>query len=292
MSGMFTASCIQFTSARDYEPNIRVVSDLVKRARDGGADFILTPENTGLTEPIGKLRRQKARDEANHPVLAALCEVARETGAWLLIGSLAVDISHEPGAAEGEHRLANRSYLVNAAGSVVARYDKIHMFDVDLAGGESYRESNAFRSGGSTVLAETPWGVLGMTVCYDLRFPHLYRALAQAGADFLAIPSAFTVPTGKAHWHVLLRARAIENGCFVFAPAQWGEHAEGRRTYGHSLIVDPWGEVLADAGEGVGVVSARIDTAAIAKARRMVPSLQHDRPFTQPELAAQPLAAE
>ncbi|MGC2200401.1 MAG: carbon-nitrogen hydrolase family protein [Stellaceae bacterium] len=292
MSGMFTASCIQFTSARDYEPNIRVVSDLVKRARDGGADFILTPENTGLTEPIGKLRRQKARDEANHPVLAALRELARETGAWLLIGSLAVDIAHEPGAAEGEHRLANRSYLVDAAGSVVARYDKIHMFDVDLAGGESYRESNAFRPGGSTVLAETPWGILGMTVCYDLRFPHLYRALAQAGADFLAIPSAFTVPTGKAHWHVLLRARAIENGCFVFAPAQWGEHAEGRRTYGHSLIVDPWGEVLADAGEGVGIVSARVDTAAIAKARRMVPSLQHDRLFTRPELAAQSLAAE
>jgi predicted amidohydrolase len=293
MSGAFTASCIQFTSARDYEPNIRVVSDLVRRARDGGADFVMTPENTGLTEPVGKLRREKARDEANHPVLAALREVAQETGVWLLIGSLAVDLSREPGtAAESERRLANRSYLVDPGGAVVARYDKIHMFDVDLAGGESYRESNAFRPGGRAVLAETPWGVLGMTVCYDLRFPHLYRALAQAGADFLAIPSAFTVPTGKAHWHVLLRARAIENGCFVFAPAQWGEHAEGRRTYGHSLIVDPWGEVLADAGEGVGIVTARIDSAAIAKARRMVPSLQHDRPFTKPELAARPLAAE
>jgi predicted amidohydrolase len=292
MSSAFTASCIQFTSARDYEPNIRVVSDLVRRARDGGADFVLTPENTGLTEPIGKLRREKARNEANHPVLAALRDVARETGVWLLIGSLAVDLSHEPGAAEGERRLANRSYLVNPHGAVVARYDKIHMFDVDLEGGESYRESNAFRPGHQTVLAETPWGVLGMTVCYDLRFPHLYRALAQAGADFLAIPSAFTVPTGKAHWHVLMRARAIETGCFVFAPAQWGEHAEGRKTYGHSLIVGPWGEVLADAGEGVGIVSARIEPAAIAKARRMVPSLQHDRPFTKPELGARPLAAE
>jgi predicted amidohydrolase len=293
MTGAFTVSCVQFTSARDYDPNIRVVSDLVRRARDGGADFVMTPENTGLTEPVGKLRREKARDEANHPVLAALREVAQETGVWLLIGSLAVDLSREPGtAAESERRLANRSYLVDPGGAVVARYDKIHMFDVDLAGGESYRESNAFRPGGRAVLAETPWGVLGMTVCYDLRFPHLYRALAQAGADFLAIPSAFTVPTGKAHWHVLLRARAIENGCFVFAPAQWGEHAEGRRTYGHSLIVDPWGEVLADAGEGVGIVTARIDSAAIAKARRMVPSLQHDRPFTKPELAARPLAAE
>ena len=221
-------------------------------------------------------------------MLAALREVAQETGVWLLIGSLAVDLSREPGTAEGERRLANRSYLVDPGGAVVARYDKIHMFDVDLAGGESYRESNAFRPGGRAVLAETPWGVLGMTVCYDLRFPHLYRALAQAGADFLAIPSAFTVPTGKAHWHVLLRARAIENGCFVFAPAQWGEHAEGRRTYGHSLIVDPWGEVLADAGEGVGIVTARIDLAAIAKARRMVPSLQHDRPFTKPDACRPP----
>jgi predicted amidohydrolase len=292
MSSAFTASCIQFTSARDYEPNIRVVSDLVRRARDGGADFVLTPENTGLTEPIGKLRREKARDEANHPVLAALREIARETGVWLLIGSLAVDLSREPGAADNERRLANRSYLVDPDGAVVARYDKIHMFDVDLAGGESYRESNAFRPGGQTVLTETPWGVLGMTVCYDLRFPQLYRTLAQAGADFLAIPSAFTVPTGTAHWHVLIRARAIENGCFVFAPAQWGEHAEGRRTYGHSLIVDPWGEVLADAGEGVGIVSARIEVDAIAKARRMVPSLQHDRIVPKPELAVRPLAAE
>jgi predicted amidohydrolase len=291
MSDYFTASCIQFTSARDYEPNIRVVSDLVRRARDGGADFVMTPENTGLTEPVGKLRREKARDEANHPVLAALRDVAQETGVWLLIGSLAVDLSREPGR-EGESRLANRSYLVDPRGAVVARYDKIHMFDVDLAGGESYRESNAFRPGDRTVLAETPWGILGMTVCYDLRFPHLYRTLAQAGADFLAIPSAFTVPTGKAHWHVLMRARAIENGCFVFAPAQWGEHAEGRRTYGHSLIVDPWGEVLADAGEGVGIISARIEVGAIGKARRMVPSLRHDRPFTAPELTARPIAAQ
>jgi predicted amidohydrolase len=288
MSSVFTASCIQFTSARDYESNIRVVSDLVRRARDRGADFVLTPENTGLTEPVGKLRREKARDEANHPVLAALREVAQETGVWMLIGSLAVDLSREPGIAEVERRLANRSYLIDPNGVIVARYDKIHMFDVDLAGGESYRESNAFRPGDRTVLAETPWGVLGMTVCYDLRFPHLYRALAQAGADFLAIPSAFTVPTGKAHWHVLLRARAIENGCFVLAPAQWGEHAEGRRTYGHSLIVDPWGEVMADGEEGVGIVSARIEMAAIEKARRMVPSLRHDRPFTAPELAAPP----
>jgi predicted amidohydrolase len=292
MTGSFTAACLQFTAARDHEPNILAVSELVRRARDAGADFVLTPENTGLIEPIGKLRREKARDEANHPVLAALCEVARETGVWLLIGSLAVDISRAHGMPEGERRLANRSYLVDASGRIVARYDKIHMFDVDLAGGESYRESNAFRPGEGVVLAQTPWGVVGMTICYDLRFPQLYRALAHAGADFLAIPSSFTVPTGTAHWHVLMRARAIENGCFVFAPAQWGEHAERRRTYGYSLIVDPWGAVLADAGEGIGIVSATIDPARIAEARRMVPSLSHDRPFATPASALRPLAAE
>ena len=166
------------------------------------------------------------------------------------------------------------------------------MFDIDLPGGESYRESNAYRPGGQTVVAETPWGRLGMSVCYDVRFPHLYRALAQAGADFLGVPSVFTVPTGRAHWHVLLRARAIENGCFVFAPAQWGEHAGGRRSYGHSLIVDPWGEVLADGGEETGIVMARIDPARVAEARRSVPSLTHDRAFTPPQVVSRPLAAD
>jgi deaminated glutathione amidase len=292
MTGCFTAACIQFTAAREYEPNIRAVSDLVRRARDAGADFVLTPENTGLIEPNGKLRREKARDEANHPVLAALRGVARETGVWLLIGSLAVDISREPGIPSEERRLANRSYLIDSQGSIIASYDKIHMFDVDLASGESYRESNAFRPGSRAVQGPTPWGVLGMTVCYDLRFPQLYRKLAQNGADFLAIPSCFTVPTGKAHWHVLLRARAIETGCFVFAPAQWGEHAEGRRTFGSSLIIDPWGEVLADAGEGIGVVSARIDPARIAEVRRMVPSLGHDRQHSDPAPSARRVAAE
>src|SRR5256885_8222301 len=202
MSDAFTASCIQFTSARDYEPNIHVVSDLVRRARDGGADFVMTPENTGLTEPVGKLRREKARDEANHPVLAALREVAQETGVWLLIGSLAVDLSREPGTAEGERRLANRSYLVDSGGAVAARYDKIHMFDVDLAGGESYRESNAFRPGDCAVAADLPWGRLGLTICYDLRFPALYRALAEAGTSFIAIPAAFTKQTREAHRHI------------------------------------------------------------------------------------------
>jgi deaminated glutathione amidase len=284
MSDPFVAACVQFTASRDYEPNIRTLGTLIRRAREGGADLVLTPENSGLIEPDGRLRREKAREEANHPALSALKEIAQETGVWLLLGSLAIDLSRE-----GEKRQANRSFLIDPEGAVRARYDKIHMFDVDLESGESYRESRAYRPGERAVLAALPWGTLGMSVCYDLRFPQLYRALAQAGADFLSVPSAFTVPTGKAHWHVLLRARAIETGSFVFAPAQWGEHAEGRRTYGHSLIVDPWGEVLADGGEEVGVVSARIDPARIAQARRMVPSLSHDRPFTPP---SRRLAAE
>jgi predicted amidohydrolase len=291
MSADFTVACVQFTAGPDPEPNLAVASDLVRRARDAGADLIATPEASNFIEQ-GKRRRDKARSEVDDPFLEGMRAVARETGAWLLLGSLVVDPSGERGAAPGEARLANRSLLIDAGGAVVARYDKIHMFDIDLPGGESYRESNAYRPGGGTVVAETPWGRLGMSVCYDVRFPNLYRALAHAGADFLAVPSVFTVPTGKVHWHVLLRARAIENGCFVFAAAQWGEHVGGRRSYGHSLIVDPWGEVLADAGEGVGVVSARIEVARIAEVRRMVPSLQHDRAFTPPVVAARPLAAE
>jgi predicted amidohydrolase len=239
-----------------------------------------------MMEPKRALRLEKARSEADHPMLAAFRELARETGAWLLLGSAVVR------RGDGDDRLANRSFLVAPNGEITARYDKIHMFDVELAGGESYRESNAFRPGDKAVLAELPWGVLGMTVCYDLRFPQLYRALAQAGADFLSIPSAFTVPTGRAHWHVLMRARAIETGCFVFAPAQWGEHAEGRKTYGHSLIVAPWGEILAEAPDGVGFVTAEIDRAKVADARRSVPSLSHDRSFAAPARPVGSAAAE
>jgi predicted amidohydrolase len=291
VSGAFNAACVQFTAGPDPAPNLQQVSELIRRARGAGADLIMTPEVSNFIES-GRRRRDKARHEADDPFLAGMRDLARETGAWILIGSLVIDPAGEPGAEASEERLANRSFLIDAQGAIVARYDKIHMFDIDLPGGESYRESNAYRPGGRSVVAETPWGRLGMTVCYDLRFPHLYRALAQAGADFLAVPSVFTVPTGTAHWHVLLRARAIENGCFVFAPAQWGEHAGGRRSYGHSLIVDPWGEVLADRGEETGIITAQIDPARIAKARGMVPSLQHNRGFAPPEVVRPPLAAE
>jgi deaminated glutathione amidase len=290
-STAFTAGCIQHTAGPDPEANLKVVGNLIRRARDAGADLIMTPEASNLIES-GRRRRDKARREIDDPFLAGMRELARELGAWLLLGSLVIDPGGESGADPSEERLANRSFLIDSAGAIIARYDKIHMFDIDLPGGESYRESNAYRPGGQTAVAETPWGKLGMSVCYDVRFPHLYRALAQAGADFLTVPSVFTVPTGKAHWRVLLRARAIENGCFVFAPAQWGEHAAGRKSYGHSLVVDPWGEVLADGGEEVGIITARIDPARIAEARGMVPSLTHDRAFTPPALAPRPLAAE
>lgn len=286
MSGLFKAACIQLSSTREAEINIPAASELVRKARAAGADLIMTPEVSDMIEPKRALRLQKAKNEADHLMLAAFRDLARETGAWLLLGSAVVRRD------EGDEKLANRSFLIGPDGVIAARYDKIHMFDVELANGESYRESNAFHPGEAGVLAPLPWGVLGMTVCYDLRFPHLYRALAQAGADFLSIPSAFTVPTGRAHWHVLMRARAIETGCFVFAPAQWGEHAEGRKTYGHSLIVAPWGEIIAEAEDGVGFVVADIDTAKIAEARRSVPSLGHDRPFTTPSGLTGSLAAE
>ncbi|MBM3565527.1 MAG: carbon-nitrogen hydrolase family protein, partial [Alphaproteobacteria bacterium] len=199
-------------------------------------------------------------------------------GAWLLAGSLALK-------AEGEaERCANRSILIAPTGAIEARYDKIHMFDVDLGPNEEgvrerYQESRSYRAGEKAVTADLPWGRLGMTICYDMRFPHLYRALAKKGAAFFSVPAAFTRPTGRAHWHVLLRARAIENGAFVFAPAQCGEHADGRKTYGHSLIVDPWGAVLAEGGEDVGVIAARIDPAKVAEARAKVPALSSDRDF-------------
>jgi deaminated glutathione amidase len=290
MGAPFTAACIQFTAGPDPEPNIAIASDLIRQARDAGADFITTPEASNFIES-GQKRRDKARREADDPFLAAMRDLARETGAWILVGSLVIDPAGEPGTGD-ESRLANRSFLIDAQGGIVAKYDKIHLFDIDLPNGESIRESNAYRPGHRTVIAEMPWGKLGMTVCYDVRFPHLYRQLAQAGADFLSVPSVFTVPTGKAHWEVLLRARAIENGAFILAPAQTGEHTAGRKSYGHSLIVDPWGEIMAEGGEGVGIITATIDPARVAKVRGGLPSLQHDRDFTPPALLPRPLAAE
>jgi len=270
----FRVACVQNTAAREVGPSMREVGDLVRRARDGGADFITTPEACAMIEAGRRNILAKARPEESHEALAAFRDLARETGAWLLAGSLTVTVEPE--------RVANRSLLFDPAGAVVARYDKIHMFDVDLAGGESYRESSTYRPGEAAVVAGLPWGKLGLTICYDMRFPYLYRDLAHAGAEFITVPSAFTRPTGKAHWHVLLRARAIETGCFVIAPAQTGVHESGRKTYGHSLVVDPWGEVLADGGEEVGVCFADIDLARLGEVRAQVPSMQHDRSYSGP----------
>ena len=273
----FTVACVQTNTGLEMEPAIAALRPMVSRAREMGADFITTPENVTLVDRSRKRMLAKVRTEADHPAIPAFQEMAREAGAWLLAGSLTIKLDDE--------HVANRSYLFDAQGAVVARYDKIHMFDVDLKGGDSYRESATVRSGGEAVIAPTPWGLLGMTVCYDLRFAALYRALAHAGASFLTVPAAFTAFTGKAHWHVLLRARAIETGCFVIAPAQVGTHEDGRETYGHSLVVAPWGEVLLDGGDQVGVTTAVIDTARIEEARGMVPSLTHDRAFKTPRPA-------
>ena len=270
----FRAACVQLTSDRDPASTFPAVTELVRAAAAEGASFVMTPEVTPMLEPRGRLVLEKTRPEAGDEWLPRYRALAREAGVWLLLGSMAVRVDGD--------RCANRSLLIDRDGDVIARYDKIHMFDVDLEGGESYRESRRYRPGSAAVVADTPWGRVGMTVCYDMRFPSLYRDLAQAGAAYLTVPSAFARPTGRAHWHVLLRARAIETGCFVFAPAQCGDHAEGRRTYGHSLIVDPWGNVLADGGDEPGVVIADIDPARIREARRMVPSLGHDRPYDPP----------
>jgi predicted amidohydrolase len=267
----FRVACVQVSSRRDWADNEEPVTALVRAARADGADLICLPENVALIEPVSRRLIEKSPAEDAHPALPVFQGLARETGAWLLVGSLQVRV--------GEQQVANRSLLIDAGGIVVARYDKIHLFDVDLGAGERYRESATVAAGDRAVVVPTPWGRLGLTVCYDLRFPHLYRRLAQDGADFLSIPAAFTRTTGRAHWHILQRARAIENGCWVFAPGQTGVHAEARETYGHSLIVDPWGAVVADAGEAVGFVAAEVDPAAVAQARRRIPSLRHDRPF-------------
>lgn len=273
-SSSFLAACVQLRAGREVVPNVDLAVDLIEQAADEGAKFVATPENTSLMEAKSPLLFEKAVAEEDDKALAAFRAVSASRKIWTLIGSLPIKVAAD--------KLANRSFLIGPDGVVVARYDKIHMFDVDLGGGESYRESKNFRPGAQAVTAELPWGKLGMTVCYDLRFPQLYRVLAEAGASFLTVPSAFTKPTGKAHWHVLLRARAIENGAYVFAPAQEGLHENGRETYGHSLIVAPWGEVIAEAEEGTGFIIAEIDPAKVAEARGRVPSLQHDRAFAVP----------
>jgi predicted amidohydrolase len=276
----FNAAMIQMRSGLDPAANLAAALDLIDEAKQTGADYVLTPEMTNILAAKREQLFAKIVAEEQDATLTTLREVARKLAIYIHIGSLAIKASPE--------KAANRSFLIDRRGEVVARYDKIHMFDVDLPGGESYRESNTYRPGELAMVADLPWGRLGLTVCYDLRFPALYRALAEAGASFLAIPSAFTRQTGEAHWHVLQRARAIENGCFVFAAAQGGKHENGRETYGHSLVVDPWGRVLAEGGTEPGVVMAQIDPSEAVAARSRIPSLHHGRRFELVEPLAEP----
>lgn len=265
------AACIQMRSGTEPAANVAAASALIRQAAGQGATFIATPEMTNLLDIRPGMARAKVRREAEDESLPALRALAAELGITLLAGSLAI-------ALEDDERFANRSFLIGPDGRILARYDKIHMFDVEVGDGQTYRESRAYRPGTEAVLATAPFGQLGLTICYDLRFPHLYRRLAQAGAEILTIPAAFTRVTGEAHWHVLIRARAIETGCFVIAPAQGGKHEDGRETFGHSLIVSPWGEVLAEApGTEPGIVMSEIDLAEVAKARGRIPSLGNDK---------------
>ncbi len=276
----FKAAMIQMRSGLTPAANLDAAVKMIGEAKAAGADYVQTPEMTNIMEVKRERLFAAITEEDADASLAAFRELARKHGIVIHVGSLAIKVSPE--------KAANRSYLIDAKGELAARYDKIHMFDVDLANGESYRESRSYAPGESAVLADLPWGRIGLTICYDLRFPALYRALAEAGAIMLAIPSAFTKQTGEAHWNLLVRSRAIENGCFVMAAAQAGTHESGRETYGHSLIVDPWGRVLAEGGTEPGIVMAEIDPAAVAAARARVPSLQHGRRFEIVEPMAEP----
>ncbi|HET7595463.1 MAG TPA: carbon-nitrogen hydrolase family protein [Burkholderiales bacterium] len=268
----FRAACVQLNAGNDLAANLAALRDLVGSAVRGGAQFVCTPEYALMLDGSGRVMRERALEPDGGPALAALQSLAREHAVWLLVGSLTLRTE--------ESRIANRSYLVRADGGIAATYDKIHMFDATLPDGKVIRESSAYRPGERAVTAQTPWGRLGLTVCYDLRFPALFRALAQAGALYITVPSSFQRQTGPAHWHALLRARAIENGCYIFAPAMCGDHPGNRQTFGHSLVIDPWGEILAEADERVGVIHADIDPARVAQVRGMIPSLTHDRRFT------------
>jgi predicted amidohydrolase len=274
------AGLVQLSVGDDPAANLPGTVELVRAAVAGGAGFVLTPEMTNGLASSRERQRAVFRREAEDPTLAALRNEAARGGVWLLAGSLGLLTD----AADG--RFANRSFLIAPDGAIAARYDKIHMFDVNVSASEIYRESSSFRPGDTAVVADTPFGRIGLSICYDLRFAHLYRRLAQAGAEILTVPAAFNHITGAAHWEVLLRARAIESGAYVLAPAQTGFHPEaggrGRRTHGHALAVGPWGEVLADAGSEPGVVFAEIDRAAVAAARARIPALAHDRPILGP----------
>ena len=271
MTEKFTAACLQFCAGDDQTANIKQAVQLTRECQAAGAQLICLPEYFAAIEVDDETTLLKAQREAEHPALQTFRKLAKELLVWIQIGSLPIRVS--------ETQVNNRAFLINPKGEIAARYNKIHLFDVDLSNGESYHESKAVQAGTELIVADLPWGKLGLSICYDIRFPDQFRRLAQSGASFLATPAAFTQKTGEAHWHVLQRARAIENGCFVFAAGQCGVRETGRATYGHSLIIDPWGTILADAGEGTGFITAEIDPNRVSEVRSMVPSLQHGRSY-------------
>ena len=269
---MTRIALFQSTTGIDPEANSRVLVNAIEQAASGGATMLFTPEMSGLLDRDSDRARRNLRPEGEDRVLANCCAAARDHKIWVHVGSLAVLLD--------DGKVANRGFVIDREGQVRARYDKIHLFDVDLPTGESWRESNVYSPGDGVVLINgTPVGKLGLTICYDLRFPGIFARLAEAGADVISVPAAFTVPTGKAHWHILLRARAIEAGLFVVGAAQVGRHEDGRQTYGHSLVVDPWGEVLLDLGEQSGIGFADIDLSRILEVRSRIPALSHRRPI-------------
>jgi predicted amidohydrolase len=274
MPDPFRVALLQMQTGNDLAANMESVDRMTRDAARNGAQFVLTPEYTLMMDGSGRTMRERALPTDGSPALPELQALAKELSVWLLVGSLTLKTTGD--------RIANRSFLIAADGAVAATYDKIHMFDATLPDGKVIKESSAYCPGASAVTAETPWGTIGLTVCYDLRFPQLYRTLAKAGARYLTIPASFQRATGKDHWHPLIQARAIENACFVFAPAMCGEHPGNRSTYGHSLVVDPWGKILADGGEAPGVVYADVDPARVDRVRGMLPCLEHDVAFRAP----------
>lgn len=271
----FNIACIQNCATDNLDQTIQDCEILSREAYDAGADLICLPEFFSFLNLNEEGLDVAPFRESEHPTLAAFQELSLKLQVWILLGSIAIYDS------QGKKR--NRSILLNPRGEIEVRYDKIHMFDVNLPNGEVYRESDVFSPGNKAVTASLPWGELGLTVCYDLRFPHLYRSLAHAGADVISVPAAFTRTTGQAHWHVMLRSRAIETGAYVVAPCQYGDHGRAK-TYGHSLIIDPWGRILADGGEDRGYIIAEVDVEEVKNARRMIPALEHDRAYTEPNL--------
>lgn len=276
----FKAALVQLCSGRDVPRNVADATALIREAAAGGASYVQTPEVTTLMELDKKRLFAAIEPEESSAALAAFRALASELRIWLHIGSMGVKVSPD--------KIANRAFVIAPSGQVAARYDKIHMFDVDLPSGESYRESSSYQPGDRAVVADLPWGGLGLTICYDLRFPQLHRALAHAGASIIASPAAFTKVTGEAHWHTLLRARAIETQCFVMAAAQGGRHEHGRDTYGHSLVISPWGEVIAEGGVQPSVIFADVDLRLVKEARERVPSLRHDRAYEVVHAGAEP----